>query len=135
MATHISERQIICWQYPHLKFMSGGTRFLLNVGEYCVQHQLRFRLICNLGDPKIIQTFQEAGIEVVTTSFWSTNDAFYWLSFPLQLLWDTFRTWQLSKDADYLTATLFPANVITALVAKIKHQKYFYYSIYFQQLN
>jgi glycosyltransferase involved in cell wall biosynthesis len=122
-----SSKKIVYWHYPHLKFLSGGTRFLLHVSKELQKKGFRVSIVCNLGDPKILQLFHKEKIHVVTTSSFSTNSLFYWCFFPFQIGYDTYQAWKVMKRGKYWIATLFPSNFILAILNKFTGRKFFYY--------
>lgn len=106
--------------------MMGGTKFILETSGR-LRNKYEVVVVCNLGNEKIIEKFKKSGIDVKTTSVLSTNSLFYWLLFPLFLVYDFFSSLRYLKNGDVIIATLFPSNLICAVYSLLTGKDYFYY--------
>ncbi len=119
-------KKSIYWHFPHFLYWMGGTRFLLDIAQRFNDSNLELIFICNNGNDSIINTFRKNN-KVITTSFLTTNSIFYWLLFPIFIIWDIIiSSFYLSK-ADYIIATAFPSNLICAVYSFILNKKYYFY--------
>lgn len=112
--------------YPHLQFMQGGTKFLLEVLKR-LQKKYEVTLVCNNGKPAHIEAFRNEGVQVVATSRFSTNDLIYWAFFPVFLFSDIIASARYMKQADVLLSFLYPSNLITAICAGLFQKRHVFY--------
>ena len=116
----------IYWVYPHLLLDGGGTKFLYEVAKR-LEKKYKITIVCNAGNKKIISNFIKNRIEVKTTSILSANSNFYLAAMPIFLLLDFIAIAKILLKADYIFATLYPSNFLTALFCIFFKKKYFYY--------
>jgi glycosyltransferase involved in cell wall biosynthesis len=112
--------------YPHLQFMQGGTKFLLEVLKR-LQKKYEVTLVCNNGKLANIEAFRNEGVQVVTTSRFSTNNLIYWAFFPVFVLLDIIASARYMKQADVLLSFLYPSNLITAICAALFQKRHVFY--------
>ncbi|GIW63098.1 MAG: hypothetical protein KatS3mg090_0924 [Patescibacteria group bacterium] len=126
----------IIWFYPHLRFFMGGTVHLLEQLKEIKRRGYDVSLIINTGDLQIIEKFKKEGnLKVNNLNTFCTNDFIYWIFFPIFLLADLFRIYNIankevnqdnSKDVVFF-ATLFPSNLIAFILSRLFKKKYYFY--------
>jgi glycosyltransferase involved in cell wall biosynthesis len=116
----------IYWLFPHLEQDGGGTKFLLEVTKR-LSKRYDITIICNTGTSEIIDSFQQNGTKVVTTSFIAANSNLYWLFLPAFLLFDFIKLIPHLKKADTVITTMYPSNLLAYLYDSLFHKKYYYY--------
>lgn len=116
----------LIWYHPHLYFWMGGTKFVFEVIVRLKEH-FEVTVICSAGDKKIINLFERAGVEVIITSYKSTNSLVYWTLLPIFLTYDFIKSIKHLKKADYLIGSIYPANLICALYSALFKKEYYFF--------
>ncbi len=121
-------KKTIYWIYPHFKFWMGGAKFLFEVGRR-INRNKKYQVIfvANLGKKEIINKFKKERVNVITTSFISTNSLLYWGFLPFFLILDLISVFTKVKNYDILVATLFPSNLIASIISLLTKKPYIYY--------
>lgn len=120
----------IYWHYPHLRFWMGGSRFLYEVTSRINKKykNLNVTIITNQINKKFLDKFKKDNVNVLLINKLAcTNDFYYWLFFPIFFIYELIITFLKTKSADILIATLFPSNLITAIISKIQKKPYYFY--------
>lgn len=108
------------WLHPHFYNWMGGHKFIYEViVRLRQQHHLDVILVTNGLTASAQRRFQQAGVPIITTLPWSTNNPLYWLLLPL-MLW--FEKWYLltvkkiDPHAGFISS-MFPANRLALSVS------------------
>jgi len=119
----------IYWHYPHLRYWMGGNKFLYRVIlEINKLKNYKVFLITNQASEQSLNNYKSSKINLyLINKIACTNDFYYWLFFPFFILYELIISYFKTKKADYLLATLFPSNLIMALICKITKKPYFFY--------
>jgi len=119
----------IYWHYPHLRYWMGGNKFLFNVlREIKKINFFEPVLITNQGSKESLKNYKLAKIKIfLINKIGCTNDFYYWFLFPIFLIYELIITFIKAKKADFLLATLFPSNLIMAIISKLTNKPYFFY--------
>ncbi len=116
----------ICWYYPHLLFMNGGTKFLYEVLKR-LRSDYEITLIVAGGSTAVIKNFTDLNISIEINSFITSHSSLYWILLPFMICIEYFRARPYLKGADYIVAIVFPSNLICALYSKFSKKPYYYY--------
>lgn len=116
----------IIWHYPHLYFWMGGTKFIYEVLRR-LSKKYTVTIICNSGSTEVKSKFKKEDINIIFTSYLTSNSLLYWSLFPLFLIFDFIRSASYMQKTDKIVATLYPSNLICALFNKITNKPYYYY--------
>lgn len=106
----------IAWFHSHLlNTNSGGTRFVI---DYAIGLKEKFHhevtIFCDCASSEVIRRFNNAGISVIQTDKYSTNNFFYWLTLLRRVKKKRKKLQYVEKDFDRLINSLFPMNVLVA---------------------
>lgn len=118
--------QRILVHYPHLKFQSGGTKFVLTVASL-LNKQTPTVVLTNTINNQVVSTFSDSKLLIQSLAPWSTNSIWYWALFPLAFLWDVIQTARHVRPGDVLYSTLFPSNAICAAVSLLRGTPHYHY--------
>lgn len=111
----------IYWLHPHFINWMGGHKYIYEIGIRLAK-KYDLYIVADVFSVEAKNKFKKSGISVIQLGNYSTNNILYWSFLPLFVARDYFNLKKILKTGDIVISSMFPMNIVGALLTNMNIQ-------------